>query len=57
MQTYLFGNMLIDHQLNDPSLLHEASLLNGEWVQAQSNKTFEILGKAEYQSLSSGYAY
>ncbi|KAF7594661.1 hypothetical protein BBP40_008753 [Aspergillus hancockii] len=25
-------------QLNDPSLLHEASLLNGEWVDAQSSR-------------------
>ncbi|GMG22448.1 unnamed protein product [Aspergillus oryzae] len=32
-------------QLNDPSLLHEASLLNGEWVAAQSNKRFDIEGE------------
>ncbi|KAB8207210.1 Aldehyde/histidinol dehydrogenase [Aspergillus parasiticus] len=31
--------------LNDPSLLHEASLLNGEWVAAQSNKWFDIEGE------------
>lgn len=33
-------------QLNDPSLLHEASLLNGEWVQASSGKTFHVEGKS-----------
>ncbi|CAH0057853.1 unnamed protein product [Clonostachys solani] len=29
-------------QLNDPSLLHEASLRNGEWVQSQTGKTFPV---------------
>ncbi|KAF9770229.1 hypothetical protein IL306_012251 [Fusarium sp. DS 682] len=29
-------------KLDDPSLLHEASLLNGQWVQAQSGKRFEV---------------
>ncbi|KAH8424576.1 NAD-dependent succinate-semialdehyde dehydrogenase [Aspergillus melleus] len=29
-------------KLNDPSLLHEASLLHGEWVQAGSGKTFDV---------------
>ncbi|KAJ5146824.1 uncharacterized protein N7443_001574 [Penicillium atrosanguineum] len=29
-------------QLNDKSILHEASLLNGKWVQAQSGKTFDV---------------
>ncbi|KAL2205611.1 aldehyde dehydrogenase [Sarocladium strictum] len=29
-------------QLNDPSLLHEASLLNGEWLQSQSGKLFPV---------------
>ncbi|KAM0438626.1 hypothetical protein ACHAPT_001379 [Fusarium lateritium] len=28
--------------LNDPSLLHEASLLNGKWVQAQAGKSFDV---------------
>ncbi|KAJ4203214.1 hypothetical protein NW767_005326 [Fusarium falciforme] len=28
--------------LNDPSLLHEASLLNGKWVQAQAGKRFDV---------------
>ncbi|KAL4877605.1 Aldehyde/histidinol dehydrogenase [Aspergillus karnatakaensis] len=28
--------------LNDPSLLHDASLLNGKWVQSQSGKRFEV---------------
>jgi succinate-semialdehyde dehydrogenase len=32
-------------QLDDPSLLHEASLLNGEWVQASSGKTFDVEGE------------
>ncbi|CAG9990543.1 unnamed protein product [Clonostachys byssicola] len=31
--------------LKDPSLLHEASLLNGEWVQAQSGQRFDVEGK------------
>ncbi|KAH8688796.1 Aldehyde/histidinol dehydrogenase [Talaromyces proteolyticus] len=29
-------------KLIDPSLLHEASLLNGEWVQAQAGRSFGI---------------
>jgi hypothetical protein len=32
-------------KLNDPSLLHEASLLDGQWVQAKSGETFEVTGK------------
>nr|RBR00902.1 hypothetical protein FVER53263_01576 [Fusarium verticillioides] len=28
--------------LDDPSLLHEESLLNGQWVQAQSGKRFDV---------------
>ncbi|KAH6983980.1 Aldehyde/histidinol dehydrogenase [Ilyonectria destructans] len=28
--------------LNDPSLFHEASLLNSKWVQAHSGKTFDV---------------
>lgn len=32
-------------QLDDPSLLHEESLLNGQWVQAQSGKRFDVEGK------------
>jgi hypothetical protein len=38
--------MLTALQLNDPSLLHEASLLNGEWVQASSGKTFDVEGES-----------
>ncbi|KAJ6121077.1 hypothetical protein N7523_005357 [Penicillium sp. IBT 18751x] len=34
-------------QLNDKLILHEASLLDGEWVQAQSGKTFNVEGKTE----------
>ncbi|KAF5535786.1 succinate-semialdehyde dehydrogenase [Fusarium napiforme] len=29
-------------QLDDPSLLHEESLLNGQWVQSQSGKRFDV---------------
>ncbi|GAM34503.1 succinate-semialdehyde dehydrogenase [Talaromyces pinophilus] len=29
-------------ELHDPSLLHEASLLDGEWVQSQSGKRFDV---------------
>ncbi|KAH7118349.1 Aldehyde/histidinol dehydrogenase [Dactylonectria macrodidyma] len=29
-------------KLDDPLLLHEASLLNGEWVQSQSGKRFDV---------------
>ncbi|KAJ5266975.1 hypothetical protein N7478_009783 [Penicillium angulare] len=29
-------------QLNDPSILHEASLLNGNWAQAISGKRFDV---------------
>jgi hypothetical protein len=32
-------------KLNDPSLLHQASLLDGQWVQAKSGETFEVTGK------------
>ncbi|KAJ3547500.1 hypothetical protein NM208_g1477 [Fusarium decemcellulare] len=28
--------------LNDPSLLHQASLLDGKWVQSQSGKRFDV---------------
>ncbi|UPL02276.1 hypothetical protein LCI18_013210 [Fusarium solani-melongenae] len=34
--------MSLPFTLNDPSLLHEASLLNGKWVQAQAGKRFDI---------------
>lgn len=43
--------MLINSQLNDPSLLHEASFLNGEWVQASSGKTFDVEGESVLFSL------
>jgi hypothetical protein len=43
--------MLINSQLNDPSLLHEASFLNGEWVQASSGKTFDVEGESVMFSL------
>jgi hypothetical protein len=33
-------------QLEDPSLFHERSLLNGEWVQSQSREVFDIEGAA-----------
>ncbi|SCO23469.1 unnamed protein product [Fusarium fujikuroi] len=29
-------------KLDDPSLLHEESLLNGQWVQSQSGKRFDV---------------
>ncbi|KAJ6018651.1 hypothetical protein N7499_010157 [Penicillium canescens] len=29
-------------ELNDPTLLHERSLLNGQWVQSKSGQTFEV---------------
>ncbi|KAJ0127303.1 Uncharacterized protein HZ326_29593 [Fusarium oxysporum f. sp. albedinis] len=29
-------------KLDDPSLLHEASLLNGQWVQSQSGNRFDV---------------
>ncbi|RSL60774.1 hypothetical protein CEP54_006579 [Fusarium duplospermum] len=29
-------------KLDQPSLLHDSALLNGEWVQSQSGETFEI---------------
>ncbi|KAL4948238.1 hypothetical protein BDW69DRAFT_189455 [Aspergillus filifer] len=29
-------------QLNDPTLPREASLCNGEWIQSQSTRSFEI---------------
>ncbi|KAF5625323.1 succinate-semialdehyde dehydrogenase [Fusarium tjaetaba] len=32
----------IPSKLDDPSLLHEESLLNGQWVQAQSGKRFDV---------------
>lgn len=32
-------------KLNDPSLLHEASLLKGKWVQAQAGKRFNVEGE------------
>ncbi|KAJ3457163.1 hypothetical protein MRS44_014304 [Fusarium solani] len=34
--------MSLPFTLNDPSLLHEASLLNGKWVQAQAGKRFDV---------------
>ncbi|KAH7244886.1 Aldehyde/histidinol dehydrogenase [Fusarium solani] len=34
--------MSLSFTLNDPSLLHEASLLNGKWVQAQAGKRFDV---------------
>ncbi|EEU39853.1 uncharacterized protein NECHADRAFT_79751 [Fusarium vanettenii 77-13-4] len=34
--------MSLPFTLNDPSLLHEASLLNGKWVQAQDGKRFDV---------------
>ncbi|EEU38471.1 uncharacterized protein NECHADRAFT_88551 [Fusarium vanettenii 77-13-4] len=34
--------MSLPFTLNDPSLLHEASLLNGKWVQAQAGKRFNV---------------
>lgn len=33
-------------KLEDSSLFHEASLLNGEWVQSKSGKTFDVEGKS-----------
>ncbi|KAF5980117.1 putative UGA2-succinate semialdehyde dehydrogenase [Fusarium bulbicola] len=32
----------IRNALDDPSLLHEESLLNGQWVQSQSGKRFDV---------------
>lgn len=32
-------------QLKDPSLLIEKSFVNGEFVQAESGKTFEVHGE------------
>lgn len=29
-------------ELNDPTLFHERSLLNGQWVQSKSGQTFEV---------------
>ncbi|KAH7123091.1 succinate-semialdehyde dehydrogenase [Dactylonectria macrodidyma] len=29
-------------QLDQPSLMHDSSLLNGEWVQSQSSESFEV---------------
>ncbi|KAJ5676608.1 uncharacterized protein N7477_002241 [Penicillium maclennaniae] len=41
-------------QLNDRSILHEASLLDGEWVQAQAGKTFDVEGKTEQSRKNPG---
>ncbi|KAH9215498.1 Aldehyde/histidinol dehydrogenase [Leptodontidium sp. 2 PMI_412] len=32
----------LELKLEDPTLLHQASLLNGKWVQAKSGKTFDV---------------
>lgn len=32
-------------KLDDPSLLHEASLLNGEWMQSKNGRVFDVEGK------------
>ncbi|KAG8355365.1 hypothetical protein FVEN_g6750 [Fusarium venenatum] len=29
-------------QLDDPSIFHESSLLNGEWVSSRSRETFDV---------------
>lgn len=34
-----------NNQLEDPSLLHEASLLDGKWVQARQGHSFDIDGE------------
>jgi hypothetical protein len=32
-------------QLNNPDLLHNQSHIGGEWVNAKSGKTFEVVGQ------------
>ncbi|KAF4948817.1 hypothetical protein FGADI_9374 [Fusarium gaditjirri] len=39
----VYGDVSEDmHQLDDPSLLHEEALLNGQWVQSQSGERFGV---------------
>jgi hypothetical protein len=45
LPTYAGERLTNALQLDDPSLLHEESLLNGQWVQSQSGKRFDVEGK------------
>lgn len=45
--------MLMKNQLDDKSLFHETSLLNGKWVSAKSGEVFDVEGKESIPVLGS----